>query len=350
VTAGAPGASAPPFLTIVLTGRNDNFGGDFNTRLFRAMRYNHDRLVDAGVSHEFLFVEWRPLSDRPLLADLLRAEFPELLTRLTTVVVDARYHAAFSQNPKVQFHEFIAKNVGIRRARGRFVLTTNTDIYLGRGVVQRLARRDLIERVLYRALRIDLKSGADTSHIDWNVLEDSRNYVAVNSMQPPFFTNASGDFLLLDRETYHRLRGFNEVYRVAKIHVDSNFCMKSHAVGVTLEDVGGPVYHIGLGTLHASAAVYRERPSDAPWGKTRWNKSVLYENPDGWGLGNAPAQVARTGSIYLEFQRGAVPPLADLTRIRRPAQSLREAVAPDPFSQVRDRRGAPGCADPSPPL
>ena len=64
-----PGAD--PYLSIVVTGRNDDLGGDFNGRFFRALRFNHARLAAAGVPHEVVFVEWRPLGGKPLLADLL---------------------------------------------------------------------------------------------------------------------------------------------------------------------------------------------------------------------------------------------------------------------------------------
>jgi len=47
------------------------------------------------------------------------------------------------------------------------------------------------------------------SRLDWDQLEDERNYDIINAIRPPLFTNASGDFLLLDRASYHRLRGFN---------------------------------------------------------------------------------------------------------------------------------------------
>src|SRR4030095_9388187 len=49
-----------PYLSIVITGRNDNFGGDFNQRLLAAAAYNHQLLSGAGVEYELVFVEWRP--------------------------------------------------------------------------------------------------------------------------------------------------------------------------------------------------------------------------------------------------------------------------------------------------
>ena len=280
-----------PYLSIILTGRNDDFGGDFNVRLFRALAFNHRVLTSAGVSHEFVFVEWRPVEHKPYLAVVLQHEFPSLADgRLLSYVVDVRYHEAFSLNPKLQFQEFIAKNIGIRHARGEFLLTTNTDIFLGRELVARLARKEFERRVLYRTERIDLKSNCSFNEIDWDVLEDERNHETVNRIRPPCYTNASGDFLFLDGDTYRHLRGFNEIYRVAKVHMDSNFCMKAYTSGIPLMAVDTPVYHVGEGTLNSQAGLYRDRPGEAPWGNVRWKHNVIYENDEGWGLGRAPVK------------------------------------------------------------
>jgi hypothetical protein len=318
--------SVKPYLSVVVTGRNDDLGGDFNGRFFRALRFNHAHLQAAGISHEFIFVEWRPVPGKPWLATLLASEFPELSGGLlTTYVVDPAYHDAVSLNPRVQFQEFIAKNVGVRRARGEFVLTTNTDISLGRACVETLARRGLGQGTLYRAVRIDLKSNADVSNLTWDALEDPRNQEIVNEIKPPCFTNASGDFLLLDRETWSRLRGFNEVYRVAKIHLDGNFCYKCHSSGLSIVDLGTPVYHVGIGTLAAFLPQYRNRPEMAPWGDIRWKANVIYDNPPGWGLGNAPTRIMDSGLTYLDFDWAAVPPMVDLRRVVLPTARTSQA-------------------------
>jgi len=312
----SPAPADRPFVTIVVTGRNDDFGGDFNGRFFRALRFNHERLTEAGVPHQLAFVEWRPIAGRPLLATLLADEFASLgPEELVCYVVDPSYHDALSLNPRLQFQEFIAKNVAIRRAAGAFVLSTNTDIYLSRGVVAILARRAIDPGVLYRATRHDLKACMDTTFTEWDVLEDERNCEIVNTMQPPYYTNGSGDFQLLDRATFHQLRGFNEVYRMAKIHIDSNFCVKAHASGVPMADIGFPVYHVGRGTLNAQMGSYREKPIEAPWGDIRWNRRVVYINPPDWGLARAPERRLDARTTYLEFDWQAVGPMIELKRL-----------------------------------
>jgi len=312
---------ARPYLTLVFTGRNDDFGGDFNGRFFRALRFNHDRLDAAGIPHEFVFVEWRPIPNKPYLATLLASEFPQLgPSELRSFVVDAAYHDALSLNRRLQFQEFIAKNVGIRRARGEYVLTTNTDIYLSRGVIDYLAARALQPDVLYRAARHDLKGHIDASCMDWDLLEDERNWEIVNPIKPPYYTNASGDFLLLDSLASHRLRGFNEIYRTAKIHMDGNFCVKAHASRIQLVDIGAPVYHVGRGTLHAQIGSYRDKPAEAPWGDIRWNSDVIYINGDNWGLGAAPERRLDDRTTVLTFDWSTVAPMVELRRVVLPAR------------------------------
>lgn len=320
-----PGSTpAPkPYLSIVLTGRNDNFGGDFTERFLRALRFNHHHLAAAGVAHEFVLVEWSPIPGKPYLATVVEDACPGMVPdHLVSYVVDPAYHEALSLNPRLAFQEFIAKNVGVRRCRGEFALTTNTDIYLGRDLITALARRGLESGTLYRTPRIDLRNGIDVVDFAWDVLEDPRNVEVVNEIRPPCFTNASGDFLLLDRDTYGRLGGFNEVYRVAKIHIDGNFCVKAHASGVRVVDLGCPVYHVGIGTLYAHHPKYQRRPELAPWGDIRWKSNVIYANPPGWGLADAPERPAGRGIRYLDFDWDVVPPMLDLRRVVLPAARL----------------------------
>jgi hypothetical protein len=301
-----------PYLSIILTGCNDHSGGDFTARLFAATSFNHRLLAAAGVDYELVFVEWRPVPGQDLLGDLLRSELPEVASRLTTYEVDERYHAALSQNPRLQFLEFIAKNVGIRRAGGSYILVTNTDIYFSSDVVNVIGRRMLRPMVVYRAARVDLRSHLDPTNVDESVLTDPRNRAVVNVLKRPFVTHACCDFLLLDRFSFCALRGFNEVFRAARIH-DSNFCYHAAAQGMAIVNTGLHVYHFGEGTFVAQPGADWHHQSAGDWCKT------LYENPASWGLGDAPLERRGPGHARLEYDPDAIPPLVALRRIKSPA-------------------------------
>ena len=188
---GEPGGERrvadPPFLSIVLTGRNDGWhGGDFNARFLRTLGVNHDRLVEREIAHEVVLVELNPIPGRPSLAELVATEHPELAGDVVvSYVVDRRYHDALTLNPNLQSLQFIAKNVCIRRAPGDFVLSTNADVLLGRHVIEVLAGSQQEQRTVYRAARVDIKLGADPSHIDWAFLEDERHYARRPVLRPP---------------------------------------------------------------------------------------------------------------------------------------------------------------------
>ena len=314
----------PPFLSIVLTGRNDGWhGGDFNARFFRTLRFNHDRLTKREIPHEIVLVEWNPVPNRPHLAELVATEYPELAGGVVvSYVVDRRYHDAVTLNPSLQYLQFVAKNVGIRRATGDFILSTNADVLLGRHVIEVLASRQLEPRTVYRAARVDIKLGADPGHFDWAFLEDARNYARRPVLKPPLYAGGTGDFVLLDRISMYDVRGFNEVYRLASVGVDYNFLVKAHAHGLRIVDIGGPVYHPNhVGSFRLSKGI--DSPETSHFGDYRWHsRNVVYHNPDAWGLGDAPVRPSGHGTFRLGFDWSAVPPLLDLRGVVLPGERV----------------------------
>jgi hypothetical protein len=315
-------ASPPLFLSVVITARHDNYGGDFRERIVTPLRFNYEKLSERGVAHEVILVEWDPIEGRPLLCDMLMKELPEVTNRvLRTVVVASEYQAALTQNPRVPYLEYVAKNVGIRRARGPFVLVTNADILLGREVVDVLASRQLEPATMYRAPRYDIKLGVDQSGLRWPALEDPANQVRRPDLKPPLLASAAGDFLLSDRDTFQKLRGFNEVYRAARAGVDLNFMVKVHGAGISIKEIGGPVYHVNhVGSMRISKSLHDR--SQSPWGDLDWHSEcVTYNNPEGWGLVEAPSRPRPDGVEFLDFDWRAVPPLVELRRVALPARS-----------------------------
>jgi hypothetical protein len=322
----------------VLTGRNDGYGGDFAARFFRTLQFNHEQLTARGITHEVVFVEWAPPQDTPFLFEEIASGMPGFDRRLCSwYVVDPEYQSALSLNPRLQYLEFLAKNVGVRRARGRFVLTSNCDVYLGRRVLEALEQHVLQPRILYRAPRHDLNLSDAHRDICWDVLEDPANLAGpAHVLKPPYMGSGTGDFVLLDRESFHEIRGFNEVYRVARIGIDRNVIVKALASGLEIRDIGGPIYHQNHeGSYRLNPKAYEGREAEAPWGDRRWHASgVSYLNPPTWGLLRAPERPVAAQCVYLDFSWNAVPPLVDLRGILVPAA---RAGLPAPGQYVKKR-------------
>src|SRR5215831_5630841 len=117
-----------PQIAAVVVGRNDDYMSDFAARLYATLEWNIRYLVS-----EVVFVEWNPPPDRELLAHELTKRF----SCLRAYVVPPELHAAICENPHVPLLEYHAKNVGIRRAQSRWIMTTNADAAVGLDTVNR---------------------------------------------------------------------------------------------------------------------------------------------------------------------------------------------------------------------
>jgi len=291
-------ATSTPYLSIVLVGRNDNFGDDFNERLFAAAEFNHAELERYGVPHEYIFVEWNPIPGKPYLAELIGQRLPWWRRRY---VVDAAWHQHFSVNPKLVFMEFFAKNVGIRRTAGRFVLVSNTDIWLSRGILRVLAAGHLSKGVLYRCVRVDLRREIGYFGMTFDVLEHPESFLRTNPLMRPHYSNASGDFLLMDRDSWATAGGFNEVFRESKIHKDSNLCAQVERLGLPIEVIG-EVYHFDHEHSFNNVAhldIYGPNHRNAPFGRSDWDWTERYTNDESWGLADAREESRQDGVSFL---------------------------------------------------
>ena len=111
-------------VTIVVAGRNDDYGGNFRERLFRTAAHNEVVLAASGLECEYLLVEWNPVAGKPTLSE----EFVERVPKSRALIVPPGAHAAYSIHPGMPFHEMPAKNAGIPRAATPWIVVTNADV------------------------------------------------------------------------------------------------------------------------------------------------------------------------------------------------------------------------------
>ncbi len=147
-----------PYLSLVVTARNDDHGGNLLGRmqifvdgwLSQARRHN--------IPSELIIVEWNPPAERPPLAKALRwpADTSPCDVRIITVPLDV--HSRYQHGVNLPLYQMIGKNVGIRRARGRFVLATNIDILFSDELAAFLGSQQLRPDRMYRIDRHDAMS------------------------------------------------------------------------------------------------------------------------------------------------------------------------------------------------
>jgi hypothetical protein len=166
-----------PYLSVVATSRNDNHGND----LSRRTQIFIDSLVEQANRHrlptELILVEWNPPHDRPPLVEELRWPIVNKWCSIRIVTVPSEIHLRFPYAKILPMFQMIAKNVGVRRATGQFVLQTNIDIVFSNQLFQWIARRNLRLGVLYRCDRVDVDRNLPTAATLEDALEYCRTHV-----------------------------------------------------------------------------------------------------------------------------------------------------------------------------
>jgi hypothetical protein len=273
-----------PYLSVVATARNDNHGGDLLRRMQLFVSGFLEQCRDRALPAELVLVEWNPPPDRPRLAEAL--SWPRLggPCRVRIIEVGAAIHGRYEHADRLPLFQMIAKNAGIRRAEGRFVLATNIDILFSDRLMRYLAARRLRPGRMYRVDRHDVPTEIPLAapladrfdycrrHVfrvharegtrnlvtgeyhmvhparDWRGrLRDALETAGLIPVEHPsrLHTNACGDFTLMGCEAWRWLHGYPEL-AMFSFHLDSVLCHAAHHAGFRERALlpSMPVYHI----------------------------------------------------------------------------------------------------------
>jgi len=314
--------STGPYLSIVVTSRND----DYDSNMLHRMQVFTNGLAAQckrfNLDAELIIVEWNPPADKKRLYEVLK--WPDDLRPLTVrfIEVPAEIHNSIGNSDKIPFFQMTAKNVGIRRAIGKFVLATNIDILFSDELMQFLAARQLDENCFYRVDRYDV--GCKTIPTDIGIeeqLEFCRNNVVrvqtvdgtksisefelnpsdCSAAQTKLHTYACGDFTLMAYEKWYSLMGHPEV-PLWSIYVDGLFLRMVYSSRLRQVILSDPmrIYHIehDISWAHCTAAE-RERITEIypsldyrrdylPWCHRMIEENRPITNNDrNWGYGAA---------------------------------------------------------------
>lgn len=148
-----------PYLSVVVTTRNDDHGGDPLQRFQAFLDSFAAQCERYRLDAEIVVVEWNPPADRPKLAAAMRWPRPNPFCTVRVIEVPNEVHRRLKGSQSLPLYQMIGKNVGIRRARGRFILCTNIDIIFSHELFAFIASRQLEPRRAYRAVRFDVAPG-----------------------------------------------------------------------------------------------------------------------------------------------------------------------------------------------
>ena len=243
-----------PYLSIVVTSRNDDYGGNALRRMQVSLSERLEQLERNQIESELILVEWNPPADRPLLKDVL--QWPEKLKYCTTriLLVPPPIHQRYEHWDKTPMNVAVAINCGVRRARGQFILPGNIDLIYSDELMAYIATKDLKRAERYRIDRCDVDKNVVQYDTIQEQLDFCRNHIIQTHTQgptnkrkklPSLHTNACGDFQLMSRHYWYLLRGYREA-DILSAYGDSLLSFASYAAGVQEVVLKDPLrlYHI----------------------------------------------------------------------------------------------------------
>jgi hypothetical protein len=286
--------SKQPVLSIVVSASNADYGGKFLPRLQRMI---DDKAAFAtGFINdivELIVVEWNPPIERPRLIDVIKWP-PNLRTKVITVPKEL--HESYYNPGKFSFLEYMAKNVGIRRARGVEILATNADIIFSAAMAKRLWLSRMSEFTFYRANRYDWDVNEKVYQILYAngcftpgeaVTGRSKTGVPYRENMPHF--NASGDFMMMTRTNWHKLRAYpeNTGYMIT---LDGEMVHIALRSGLEQTILPEPIYH-----------QYHDHSPVKPWymPPQGWSdatpRGTMNATDNDWGLANEELETVCMG-------------------------------------------------------
>lgn len=279
-------------LSVVLVGRNDNYGGDFKSRLQSCITWTFNNLTNQEIKSEIIFVNYNPLSDNSIL-DFLNWPKSNEFVSIRIITIPTSIHEQILKRHEIKnvpVLEYFAKNAGIRRANGKFILSMNPDILIDERIFFKF--RNLQTNYFYRANRCDFNSdfiqnnGAELRNKSaleiktiwfkgrkrsvknysklnyaflwfFQTLENiwkrnsfkfsfALNYLKLNyyshNVEFKYHCNAAGDFMLLSKENWLKLKGYKEKVTIS-LHTDAIFVIQAATLGLKEKIFFYPIYH-----------------------------------------------------------------------------------------------------------
>lgn len=141
-------------LSIVVTSRNDNHGQNLNDRTQRFVDSVCYQANKNQLRTELIFVEWNPPKNNKRLYDILKFKVNKFVN-IKFYEVPYSEHLKIDNSNKIPLFQMTAKNVGIRRAQGEFILATSIDIVFSDNIF-RFIKNEIKKNILYRVPRLDV--------------------------------------------------------------------------------------------------------------------------------------------------------------------------------------------------
>lgn len=227
-----------------------------------------------GLSAEVLLVDWNPPSNSDLLKDALILPKDHSPLTIRTIVVPEEICKLYRGWRSVNINAPTSRNIAIRRARGEFILITNSDVIFSDELIKYLSKKQLKKGVFYRADRYNVEEEILTQpaseRIDFcrkNTFEVFKKVAEKDRFgRPLVYTEAAGEFILMARDHWHNIRGWPEIY-IYSPFTDGLMCYMAFFSGLKEQILLNPfrVYHMGAGGFGTRGRLVRHNRRRSLW-------------------------------------------------------------------------------------
>jgi hypothetical protein len=282
-------------ITAIIISRNDNYGGHLLERATYA--------INSAINtyDEVIYVDWNS-ETHSLFYDI--KDNLQLKGNLKHFVIppSAASHLTNFDPEAQKCCEVLARNIGIRRAEGDWIVSTNIDIiHPKREDIKKainesdgntfitLSRREMTWEIIKEF------HGGELKYQDWEALRD---HIYINSEERHFeektvsgddysIINCCGDFQIAPRHIWDEIKGFEEEL-IYPLFADTNVQKKAVMHGFGLKAIHNPpMFHINHGSKGWGGGGIADGVNKKANDQYR---AIIYqtktENLDTWGFSN----------------------------------------------------------------
>lgn len=253
-------------VSMIVVGRNDNYGGDFTDRLKATIDWNYSHLPNC----ELIYIEWNQIADRPSDTPWISERYPNS----KCFIVPNEIHNDIAANPKMPMMEYFAKNLGIKEASNDWIAMINADVFLAPEVFSNLKK--LNKRYVYGTHYKNLIWHGET--INEALISDPKRIK--NEFATGRLEAVVGNFVMTHKDNWLKATGYDESLNDIRLGVDRNGLKQLFYQGVQ-PMVIGTHYHLDH---NESTINSRNNPTHGNAYRIDKSLNIPYKNPDNWGL------------------------------------------------------------------
>ncbi|HJU10330.1 MAG TPA: hypothetical protein VJ728_05615 [Candidatus Binataceae bacterium] len=309
-------------ISIVLYGRNDNYGYNLHKRAALSLNCMADILSDP--SDEIIFVDYNTPDDFPTFPEAIQDTLTKAAKeKLRILRVRPRIHARFKSKTHLLALEPIARNVAVRRSNSenRWILSTNTDMIFVPQIADTISNvvKDLsagyyhaprieIPEVLWESLDRSAPGHVIATVRDWG----SNLHLNEIILGADFIRyDGPGDFQLLLRDDLFENQGFHEGMLLGW-HVDSNVAKRMYIKYGVTGDLAFKIYGYHCDHTRQVTPAHNHIRVQNDWRRFchEVDRPDIPEQASTWGCPNDPIEEVRLvtdpASVYVQALREAI--------------------------------------------